>query len=288
MRNIHSWPDSCFFSMLTVKVHLSERTVKARLRKIIFGPRTRCLKCNNFHVRMSNERYWCNKCRRFFSLTSSSWLKGIKFSFQTLVLLIHCWLKGYTVETTKDLTGLSRPTIYDWFNRFRLNAPQISQHFQGTCEIDETYIGPKSKRRFGSWKPYKVPVVGIYERESSQVKVRTMPQATLVHIWPFLKDSIHPDALSYSDKYRPYWPLKSKLGRNHIMVDHYAGEYSQTNHIEGFWSVMKRKIRRIYWRVYARNLDKYVCEIAYRFNTRNNPDKPLDFIEKSMRFQNTK
>jgi len=236
---------------------------------------------------MINKRYWCKKCRRFFSLTSDSWLKGIKFSFKTLVFLIHCWLKGYTVETVKDLTGLSRPTIYGWFNRFRLNTPQISKHFEGTCEIDETYIGPKSKRRFGSWKSSKVPLVGIYERESGQVKVRAMPQATLIHIWPFLKESIHPNAISYSDKYRPYWPLKKKLGRNHIIVDHYAGEYSQTNHIEGFWSVFKRKLRRIYWRVYAKNLNKYACEIAYRFNTRKNPDKPLDFLAKSIHFKDT-
>jgi len=285
MKNIHPWSDSCFSIMLTVKINLSRREIKARLRKIIFGPRTKCLKCGNFHVTMIRKRYWCPKCRRFFSLTSGSWLKGMKFSFKTLCLLIHCWLKGYSVNMTTDLTGLSRPTIYNWFNRFRTLAPQITEQFQGTCEIDETYIGPRYRRRFENRKTTKVPVIGVYERESDRVKAQAVPEATLVYMGPFLKEGIDSEATSYSDKYRAYWPLRKKLGRNHIMVDHYSGEYKETNHIECFWSILRRKIKRIYWRVYARNLGKYVCEIAYRYNTRKKPDEPLDFLEKIMTFE---
>lgn len=269
--------------MLTIRVSLSERAIKARLRKTVFGPRTKCLKCGNLHIKEINRRYWCPRCRRFFSLTSDSWLKGMKFSYQTLYKLIHCWLKGYTVDTTLDITELSRPTIYSWFDKLRSRAPQIIQEFQGTCEIDETYIGPRSKRRFGSWKPSKVPIIGIYERESGQVKVQAVPRATNEHVQPFIKEGIAREAKSYSDRYRTYFPLR-RLGRNHIMVDHYSGEYKETNHIEGYWSVLKRKLKRIYWRVYARNLGKYACEITYRFNTRKNPDQPLDFLEKTITF----
>ena len=52
----------------------------------------------------------------------------------------------------------------------------------------------------------------------------------------------------FSDKYRPYKPL-TRLGLNHTTVDHYLGQYSETNRIEGLWSVMKRHLKRIYYTV---------------------------------------
>lgn len=274
---------------INVKVGLSEKKITSLLRRTIFGPRTKCPRCNYLKIRqLPDKRYWCKRCRRRFSLTSSSWLKGMNISFKTLYLLLYCWLKGYTVKITRDLTGLSRKVIYQWFNRFRRHAPQIFKEFNGACEVDETYYGFRNKGRKGhAWKENKTPVLGLYERESATVKIEVVSRATLENIKPFILANLNLNQSHlFSDQYRPYWHLP-KLGYQHTMVDHFNREYKETNHIEGFWSVFKRALRRNYYHVRHENLDKYGWEITYRFNTRKTPDTPLDFLAKTLNSKHT-
>lgn len=281
------WPHSCFLYMnhIEVKVLLSEKKIGSFLRKITFGPRTRCLKCGYTKIRqLPDQRYWCKKCRRRFSLTSNSWLKGKKISLKQLYLLLDCWLKGKTVKDTIDSVRLSRQTVYLWFRVFRTYSPQIDKIFQGNCETDETYVGPvrKGPRKGHTWKENKTPVLGIYERESGLVKIEVVPDAVLDYIKPFILTNIDlGQGHIFSDQYRPYWHLP-KLGYQHTMVDHFNHEYKETNHIEGFWSVFKRTLKRSYWAVRPENLSNYGREIVYRFNTRRSPDTPLTFLEKTL------
>lgn len=270
---------------IEVKIKLSEKALAAKLRRLTFGPRIRCPRCGYTKIRqLPDKRYWCKKCRRRFSLTSSSWLKGRKISFKTLYLLLDCWLKRKTVRDTIDSTKLNRLTVYQWFRTFRTNAPQIDKIFQGNCETDETYYGPvrKGPRKGHTWKENKTPVLGIYERESDTVKIEVVPDAVLDYIKPFILANVDLNqGRIFSDQYRPYWHL-SKLGYQHTMVDHFNHEYKETNHIESFWSLFKRTLRKTYYSIRHENLADYGREIAYRFNTRKNPDTPFTFLEKTL------
>lgn len=63
----------------------------------------------------------------------------------------------------------------------------------------------------------------------------------------------------------------------HEKVAHSLGEYVNergfhTNTIEGFWSILKRGITRIYHLVTAKYLPKYCKEFVYRYNTRELTD----------------
>lgn len=271
--------------MVSLTCSLSERTIKAHLRKIIFGSRTRCLRCNNTHLKWNEResRYWCNQCRRHFSLISDTWLRGMKISLKELWVILTCWLSELPVKQVSELSSLSQKAIRRWYRLFREHTPEIINHFSGEVEIDETYFGVRHKGRKGThWKLNKIPVIGIYSRNSGLIETRELKEATLDYIIPFIKDRLNPKQVHiFSDKYRPYWPLPS-LGYRHTMVDHYAHQYKETNRIEGCFSVFKRKLRRIYWSVSKRYFRLYLCEITYRFNTRNNPDTPLEYLQKSL------
>ena len=58
----------------------NERKIKAFVRKVVFGQRIRCPRCNSSNIRRSECRFRCPSCRKPFSLTSVSWLSGMKLS----------------------------------------------------------------------------------------------------------------------------------------------------------------------------------------------------------------
>lgn len=198
--------------------------------------------------------------------------------------MLYCWLKEYPVRITLDLTGLSRPTIYQWYDKFRSNIPLENIYLSEEVEVDESWFGTRNKGRKGhSWRENKIPVAGIYARQSDRLITKALPAGTAEYILPFIKENVDQiKAKIFSDQYRPYWPLR-RLGLNHIMVNHYSGEYKETNRIEGLWSVMKRRLKRTYYAVSREKFPEYVCEITYRINTRKNPEKPLEYLKKSIR-----
>ena len=207
----------------------------------------------------------------------------MRFGWKKFCILLHCWLKSYPVKTTIELANLSRPTIYQWFSKFRQNIPQYEAKLSEEVEIDESWFGPRNKGRKGhNWQENKVPVIGIYARQSDLLITKDLPRGTAEYILPFVRKYVDPlTAHIFSDKYRPYKPL-TRLGLNHTAVDHYLGQYTETNRIEGMWSVMKRHLKRTYYAVSREKFPEYVCEITYRINTRRNPDSCFKFLEKTL------
>lgn len=73
--------------------NLSERALKARLRRLVFTlGRVVCPHCGRYRIQAIEDRYWCGQCRKKFSLTSHTWLKGMKLSLVTFFRLLDCWL----------------------------------------------------------------------------------------------------------------------------------------------------------------------------------------------------
>lgn len=274
--------------MIPLTCPLSERAIKARFRLLVCGGRTRCSRCHNCHVRWleKEERYWCPRCRRRFSLVSGTWLHGMKISWQTLYLLLDCWLNAYDVKQTSELSSLSPKMVRKWFRRFRTHIPQNTEYFQGNVEADESWFGYRSGARIqAAWRKVKIPVLGLYERETGLLKTKSVPRPTEEHLIPFVTRNIVGGAHVISDSYRSYWQLPD-LGYEHTRVDHYNREYAPTNRIEGSWSVLKRKLRKLYYSVSREKFPEYLCEITYRFNTRKSRPKPLEFLTDTINFEN--
>ena len=59
---------------------------------------------------------------------------------------------------------------------------------------------------------------------------------------------------------------------SHYSVDHGKKQYVDgniyTNTLEGFWSIFKRGIIGIYYKVSRKHLQLYVNEFVFRYNTR--------------------
>jgi transposase-like protein len=155
--------------------------------------------------------------------------------------------------------------------------------FHGPVELDETYIGGQRKnkrlhiRRIKAKKGHgtdKLPIVGLFDRASGKAFVIVEPKKLDIHFILFLlRKRVVPHAFVYTDGFKMYRMLP-KHGWRHEYVDHDGGELARgeihTNHIEGFWGILKRKLSCI-GGMRRKHLPLFVGEIAWRFNHRNIP-----------------
>lgn len=155
----------------------------------------------------------------------------------------------------------------------------VPEPFTGVSEADETFLGGQWKnkrrsiRRLGTKKGHgtsKLPVVGVLNRETGQVRAKILDRRSGVTYWEFIRSCLAEDCLLYTDGYKMNRGV-SKYGIAHDWVDHHQGEYVRgevhTNGIEGFWGYLKRNLAMV-GGIRADRLELFVGEFVWRFNYR--------------------
>jgi transposase-like protein len=135
-----------------------------------------------------------------------------------------------------------------------MGAEEAFKVFKDIVEADETYVGGKprigtSRRGRGT---SKVPVIGIVERETKQVraKVVNLPgekgrDLLKLFLIPFVKKVVVEGSTVITDDFKEYFPLDDDdENYTHKSINHSAKEYSDckgthTNNIENFCSILK-------------------------------------------------
>ena len=145
----------------------------------------------------------------------------------------------------------------------------------GHVEIDETYIGGKSKEmgRPGP-KSKKTAVFGMVER-GGDVMTHVVPNTKKDTLLPLVKKHVKKGSTISSDDLPSYRSLP-KHGFKHGRVKHQNEQWRNgihyTNAIEGYWSQLKRSINGTHIHVSRKHLPKYLGEFEYRYNMRDNPE----------------
>lgn len=266
---------------------LSEREIKTYLRKIIFpNGRLHCTHCGYFRVRKikKENRYYCLRCRKKFSLLSKTWLKNVKISLDKLALLIFCWKEEYTIEHTISLTKLSIPTIRRYFRLFRKNIVKKDTEFKpkNNVQVDEAYFGQFKKQAnyYHGFRQYRVVdktcVAGISCPDTGQLKVMMVKGKPGIPIKKFIRSFVPKDITIYSDGSPIYTDLREDY--THHSQTHDLG-FHNAYYIESCWSWMKRKLFKQYHHFTKKYAQEYVSELAWRFNTRNTHKDPLFYLK---------
>ena len=91
----------------------------------------------------------------------------------------------------------------------------------------------------------------------------------------FVERTVSPDAEAiYTDELRSYIGVETDT-RRHETVRHSADEWLvgdvHTNSAEGVWSLFKRSIVGSFHKMSVKHMDRYLEELEWRFNNRNNP-----------------
>lgn len=158
-------------------------------------------------------------------------------------------------------------------------AHDIPPVFEGTVEIDETYLG-------GSWRnkrkdirakgakrgrgTTKQAAFGILCR-NGQVWAEIVPNVEADTLLPLLKQRVVAGTVVCSDTFRSYTGVAAR-GYVHRLVKHEQQEYSdrQGNHInglEGFWGYLKRMLAAK-GGIRQERLPLYLAEYVWRYNHR--------------------
>jgi transposase-like protein len=243
-----------------------------------------CLHCGfnqSWNIRRNGRK--CKRCRREWSV-SRAVVKGIRADERTWRFFLRCFLRYKTVAGVRMHTRQSRPVVMRMSTMARtIMAHDVPPRLSGICEVDETYIGaqwrnrPWSVRKKGTKKgrgTTKQAIFGIHERSRSVVRAFFVPDVRKHTLLPIIRSHVAPGSTIYSDAYQLYQNV-TKYGYCHAFVDHKQHEYVRgpvhSNGMEGFWGVLKRRLKTT-GGIRASRLPEYVAEEVWRYNFRSLPE----------------
>ena len=242
---------------------------------------------------LTTRRLWkCKACKHQYSVKV-----GTIFEDSAIPLdkwLASIWLianskNGISSYELARSVGLTQKSAWFVLHRIRLAMQTGSfDRFDGTVEVDETFIGGKArnmhaadrKRRVkgkGGIGSGKAPIVGAMQRGSdgkpSQVFAFTPPDTKRKTLHRIVRGTVQEGSNLYTDSALGYSGLEEDFA--HKTVDH-AEEYVRgnvhTNTIENFWSLLKRGLHGTYVSVEPYHLFRYLDERMFTFNMRKLTD----------------
>lgn len=201
--------------------------------------------------RSANDRYWCSKCRRRFSVRTGTVLECSPIPLQkwlNAIYLICANLKGVSSMRLHRELGVTQKTAWFLGHRIRLALALPGGMFSGPVEVDEAYLGglegnkhEDRKLHAGRGTVGKVPVVGVRDRESGQVRAAVAGDTTRATLGGFIAGCVEEGSTVYTDAASAYNATQRYV---HDTVKHTAGQWRKgdagTNGIESFWAMLKR------------------------------------------------
>ena len=253
-----------------------DRTIKAKVCRSLFGAVSlvNCPYCARKGVVRRDEKFCCPRCRRAWSLTSLSWMKGMKISWRQFWSLLWTFTKCIPVDQTVALLKISRPTIYRWYDLFRRNLPPLEDlRLEGVVQMDEAYFGGRRKG---------VAVIAAKERDSSKVAAFVVPASSVqrTDILPFIRQFVVPGSKLHTDGALIYKGIGKHWQVDHAYDVHRKGEFGKTSVIEGFWGSLRTFIRRMYHHVTVAKLPELLREYQCRLMFKEIFDSPASLLPK--------
>ncbi len=266
------------------------------LRKIRWPDGVACPRCGDMSVSELKEydRWDCNGCRYQFTVTAGTVLHKTKIPLFKWFLAIYLMVeskKGMSANQLKRTLGVSYKTAWFLCHRIREamgNDPFTGPTLFGIIEVDETWVGGVQK---GAGRgPYsstnKAIVVGAVQRDG-KVRLERIADTKRKTLDDFVRRTVTDEALAiYTDEFPSYRGMGERLGIPHGTVHHNADEWvvgdAHTNSVEGVWSLFKRSIMGSFHKISLKHLDRYLEELEWRFNNRDNPHIFRDTLRRMM------
>lgn len=261
----------------------SETKIRSELRRIIFGKRVFCPRCGSTSVKSYEKRYRCRVCRKPFSFTSVTWLKGMKLSLRIFWLILWCWTNKVPVDQAMKLCGVSKPTIRRWYDKFRIHLPsdKLSDvRLSGIIQMDEAYRGKKDK---------KYSIVGAKQKSEKnkrrKIVLKVIPKSSVDRkdAIEFLSQCVIPGSNLQTDGAAIYKGISNWWKVNHSYERHNRWEFTLTSEIEGLWANLITFIRRMYHHVTIDKVPHLVQEFTARTVYPEWFDNPQSFLEASIK-----
>ena len=248
----------------------SEAKIRQQLKKIIFGQHVFCPVCQTRQIYKINNRYYCKKCRRSFSLLSGTWLSNLKLSLRTFWALLWCWTQQVPVLQSQKLCHVSEETVYHWFRQFRLHLPQFEPILNGVVQMDEAY--------FKNLSLIMAKQIGTRKLAHQIILKNSVNKSEAAN---FLFQFVQPNTKLQTDGAGIYKNINQWWQVRHRKDNHKKFEFGLTSEIEGMFGVLRTFIRRMYHHATSLYLPEYVGEFSFRFCQPEIFISPLSYLKNS-------
>lgn len=248
-----------------------------------------CPTCGSRKVKfLENQLRWqCSShhSKRQFSIKNGTIFEdsplGLDKWLPAMWLILNCKNGISSCEIARAL-AVTQKTAWFMLHRIRL-AQQGKQggKLAGEVEIDETFIGGKSRNMHkskrervikGTGGADKEVVMGMLER-GGNVRVMHVETRRKSELQAQVREHVESGAAIFTDELLSYDGLESDY--KHAIINHaveYVNENVHTNGMENFWSLLKRGLHGTYISVEPFHLFRYLDEQAFRFNNRKMTD----------------
>lgn len=246
--------------------------------------------CDRVAELRSRPQFDCFACRYQFSVTSGTIMHDSHLPIRTWLLATYLMLesrKAISANQIMRTLGLgSYRTAWYLCHRIRAamgNDPLEGPTLLGIIEVDETLMGGKRRHVGRGYRKNKTLVAGALQR-GGKVRLERIPDVTKKTLHSFINRNVKDGAEAiYTDELKGYLGIENGDAR-HETVNHSAEEWVvgevHINGIEGVWSLFKRSIVGAFHQISAKHLDRYIEEMEWRFNNRNNPHVFRDTVKR--------
>jgi transposase-like protein len=247
---------------------------------------------------MSQRRVWkCAACRKQFSVLTNTIFHGTKVPIEVwlMVMVQMCSAKnGISAREVERMHDVTPETAWYMLHRLReaMKRDPLAGMLRGVIVADETWIGgnPKNKhgrdfnnsRRNERVRPErirpgqnlmtdKVSVLSLIDKATGEVRSHVVPDVTGHTLRKAIAEQVDmADSHLQTDSSTSYNQLGPEF-QSHQTVNHSEGEYVRgdvtTNHLEGYFSQLKRSIDGTHHHVSRIHLPRYLAEFDFRYST---------------------
>jgi transposase-like protein len=277
------------------KLFSSDEQCRELLKRLRWPEGVRCPRCNADAIKLATakELFFCQSCVYQFSVLAGTIFNDshlpLPIWFMATLLLCEA-KKGMSAHQLKrTIWGLHKGSYKTaWYLCHRIRAAMKETErpmLDGTIEMDETYVGGRTKGKH--WKRLdnqKEVVIGIRQR-GGDVRFFHAEDARKGTLAKYIQENISTDVdVIITDELPAY---NSAVGdRKHETVNHNAKEYARyengscisTNTVESAFSLLKRGIMGSWHKISAKHLPAYLAEMEFRFNRRDRSDLFIDTL----------
>lgn len=254
-----------------------------------------CTRCGSMQIRRNYTRYIydCGSCGYQFSVISGTIFHDTHLPLKKWMVAIYLMVesrKGISANQMKRILDVSYKTAWYLCHRIRAAMNEVSpKPLSGTVEADETWVGGKRKNVGHGYRGNKAIVAGVIQRDG-EIRLKVINDTTRKTLHSFLKEHTAPETeLIITDEWPAYRGI-ADADTKHETVNHNLDEWVRgnihTNTVENVWSLLKRSIVGSYHKVSAKHLERYLDELEWRFNNRENPWLFRDTLLKLLKSEN--
>ena len=252
-----------------------------------------CTRCGDMDIlELVNQNRWkCRSCEYQFSVMSGTIMHDSHLPLRKWFLAIYLMCeskKGISALQMKRTLGVAYQTAWHLCHRIREamgNEPFEGPTLLGVVEVDETLVGGKKKGKGRAYKGNKQWVAGAIQR-GGKVHIERIPNIRRRTLQDFIQRNVKDEAEAiYTDELKSYIGVEDHDTR-YETVNHSAEQWVigdvHTNSIEGVWSLFKRSLMGAFHKMSVKHMDRYLEELEWRFNNRDNPNLFQDTLTRIM------